>query len=316
MLDNILFSTDRVLPFFVVILLGWLLRRTGAFDAAFFSQINRFIYRVAFPLTMFQNVWSIDWRAGVSLRLPLIALVLTALSFGVSWLINELFVRDKALIGTLVQGSCRGNFMILGVPLLLAVAGESMRPQVMIASAMVIPFYGVMSTVVLSVRGRGTAGVRPAAVAKNVLRTPMVIGALAALGWSALRLPTPVLLSSPLSYVAQTATGLGLLALGGSIEWRPDNGRLGLAVYAALCKTVLIPVAAVGAAYLLGLRRMELFYIFGIFGSPTAIVSYSTARELGGNGPLAANLLLISTLLSVLTLSGGICLMRGLHWVS
>ncbi|RME40753.1 MAG: AEC family transporter, partial [Deltaproteobacteria bacterium] len=52
-----------VLPVFLVILLGWLLRRIGLIDAAFLATTNRLVYYVALPLLLFHRIGTADFAS-------------------------------------------------------------------------------------------------------------------------------------------------------------------------------------------------------------------------------------------------------------
>ena len=48
--------------------------------------------------------------------------------------------------------------------------------------------------------------------------------------------------------------------------------------------------------------RMELGVIVILFGAPTAVSSFPMAQAMGGDGPLAANLVVLTTVCSMATL--------------
>jgi predicted permease len=52
-----------------------------------------------------------------------------------------------------------------------------------------------------------------------------------------------------------------------------------------------------------------------MFGAPVAVSSYAMASEMGGDGALASNIMIITTFFSAITLSLGIYVMRVLGWI-
>ena len=60
---------------------------------------------------------------------------------------------------------------------------------------------------------------------------------------------------------------------------------------------------------------MDLGILFLLSASPTAAASYVMTRAMGGNAGLAANIIVLTTLGSILGSSLGITLLRGMGWM-
>lgn len=50
MLENILFSMNSTMPLFFIMLLGYVLHRTGFLSDAFVAGANKFVFYVALPV--------------------------------------------------------------------------------------------------------------------------------------------------------------------------------------------------------------------------------------------------------------------------
>ena len=66
-------------------------------------------------------------------------------------------------------------------------------------------------------------------------------------------------------------------------------------------KLIVYPAMAVGVAILLGFRNEQLAVILAMSASPTAVSSYTMAQQMDGDGPLAGQLVVFTTLFSILT---------------
>ena len=64
--------------------------------------------------------------------------------------------------------------------------------------------------------------------------------------------------------------------------------------------------------YALGLRGLELFLLIAVYGTPVAAASYPMAQNMGGDGELAGQLVVISTVVSVVTLFFWIFFLRSI----
>ena len=315
MVENIIFSLDRVLPFFLLILLGYSLKALKIIPEAFLSSVNRYVYRVALPVNLFISTASMETAGENHTRFLVWAFLLTVGAALLIWAITELLFPDKKIIGTLVQGAFRSNYSLLGIPLATAVVGASAAAPAAMALAVIVPTYSIISVIALFTRGSSTEKPNPKKILIGVISQPVFIGTLLGLAAGLVHLPLPNVINQTLQQVAGTATPLGLMAIGGLFDAKIATARLKPALYSSLIKIGILPVLAVGAAYLLGFRGTSLFLYYIMFGAPVAVSSYSTASELGGDPHVASNIMIITTLFSSLTLSLGIYIMRSLGWI-
>ncbi len=77
-------------------------------------------------------------------------------------------------------------------------------------------------------------------------------------------------------------------------------------------KLVLVPAATVALAIPFSFSQLEMGVIFLMAAAPTATASYIMVQAMRGNGVLAANIIVLSSLGSVLSGSLGIVILR--HW--
>ena len=63
MLENILFSMNSTMPLFFIMLLGYVLHRTGFLSDAFVAGANKFVFYVALPVQLFRDLATMDVRA-------------------------------------------------------------------------------------------------------------------------------------------------------------------------------------------------------------------------------------------------------------
>jgi len=315
MLGNIVFSLNHVFPFFLMIVIGAGLRHFQILPGDFFKSLNRFVYRVALPTSLFYSCSRISWAEAGEGGFIFYLWAGTIGCYAVIWICSEIFIKDKTVIGTFVQSSFRGNYLLLGTPVLLSILGERALSTTSMIAAFIIPTYGVLSIFVLSARnGGGQPGNIPTLL-KNVLTNPMIIGAVAGTLWSLTPFQFPFFVTQTLSYVGASATSMGLISVGGIFDWTLAKNRIKISLVASSIKLIVQPGVMVAVSYLIGIRGENLFYVFILFANPCATAVYSVASELNGDGPLASNTLIITTVLSALTMAAGITLMRTAGWI-
>ena len=126
-------------------------------------------------------------------------------------------------------------------------------------------------------------------------------------------LPTAV--HDPLAMLAAAAVPLALLTLGASL-CRPDEplsaGRAEIMTITAL-KLIAQPAIAFGAGVALGLSRDQMLAVVVCAGLPTAQNVFVFARQYDAWVEQASSAVLVGTLLSVVTLTGTMWLVKTGH---
>ena len=304
MLGNLVFSFNMVLPIFTVMLAGALLRRAGLLSGEFVKTGNRLVFFVALPASLFLSAFRADLSVAFDAGFVLFAVTVTTVVFAVSWALAELFIKDKTVIGSFVQGSVRGNFAILGLPLLSSLAGEEGMTAGVLVVTFVVPLYSVFSILVLSVRSAEPRKVSVPGLLKTVFTNCMIVGILLGSLLAAARVPLPGIVVKPLEIVASLTTPLSLLCLGGSIDLKALGKKWKLAAASSFIKIVVTPLVCLPIAYFLGFRGAALLAMLVMLGVPTAIAGYAMAVQMKGDEAVASACIMMTTLFSVFTLTG------------
>lgn len=303
MIDNLLYSINAILPIILLVVLGVFLKRFGKVTDAFCEVADWLVFKIALPVMLFLEVASSTLSENQNGKL--IAFIIPAVTgaFIVVSLLTVLFMKDKSKRGAFIQGSCRSNFAILGVPLANNMFGEIGGQTVAIIMPFVILMFNAYSVVILSVfSSKGDHKVNLKSVLKNIITNPLIISVLIGLPFMIWKIPLPVAANKTLNYLSGLCTPLALISLGAN--FKPENlkGRIGYACGASLIKTILLPALAVTAAALLGLRGPSLGAVLICFGAPSAVSSYIMAKKMDNDHELAAQTLLLSTMICVFTI--------------
>lgn len=316
MLSNLTYSVNAILPIFLLAVLGALFRKTGKIDDRFVDTADWLMFKIALPVMLFQEVAGSSLSDSLDLKLILFLIVSVTLSFLLTSVVVSVTVRDRSKRGALIQGCCRSNFAILGVPIAVNMFGDIGGETIAIAMPFVILMFNTYSVIILTVYSgdsdkrldRGTV----IGILKNIATNPLIIGILLGAVFLLAKIPIPAAADKTLTYLANLTTPLALISLGANFRMESLKGRVGYALIGALTKTVILPAAAVTAAALIGLRGPSLGVVLICFGAPTAVSSYIMAKKMGNDHELAAQILLLSTLFCVLTIFVGIFILRTL----
>lgn len=309
---NLIFSLSTVLPIFAVMFLGFLLRRWNFLSESFVREGNKLVFRVALPVSLFVSTYNLELDVFFDAKFIAFVLGATLLSFFLVWGIFEWVIKDKDLIGTLVQACYRGNFAILGLPLLHNVIGAENSAKALLVIGFVVPLYNVLAVVILTLRSKTPGTISPGKILLRIVKNPLIIGIAGGFLASMLPFSMPGPVGNMLDIIKDLATPFALICLGGSIKLQGAERKFRYSLMTVLIKTIGIPAVFLILAYLLGFRSYDFVVIMVMLAVPTAVSSYSMVVEMGGDGDIAANSVVFSTFLSVFTLTLFIYLFKGL----
>ncbi len=314
MLDSFLYSLNIVAPIFIIVVLGAVLGRFKFFGHEFLSACDNLVFKICLPCLLFQDIATVDIAESFNGKLMLFSIGAVGGSVILLCLTVPLFVKDKAKCGAFVQGTFRSNAAILGVTLAANMFGDAGVSIIAMILPVIVTLFNVFAVIILSIYAPAESKLSVKElvlrILKSIVTNPLIISIVLALLWQLLPIEMPLVLDRSLSYLADMSMPLALISLGANFKLESLRGRVGTAVLASLCKTVIVPVLCVFAAIMLGFSGVELGIVFIILGGPTAVSSYIMAKQMKSDHELAAQILLISTLMSVFTLFIGIFLLK------
>ena len=314
-MENFVFSLNVTLPIFVIILIGGFLKRVGLLTDGFTTVADKFVFKVALPVQLFQDIAIMDIRSDFSGKFVLFCMVATTFMFAACWGLGWFFLKDKSMVGAFAQGAARGSAAILGIAFVKNIYGSSGMTPMMIVTA--VPLFNIYSVIILSVSSAGgkfSADVLKTTL-KGIITNPIILGILAGMLWSLLKLPWPTLISRSVGYLANTATPLALLVLGATFRGQEALQKIGPTIAATFLKLVGIPALIFPAAIAMGFRGSELVAIMIMLASPTTVTCYIMAKNLKGDATLSASIVMAATLLSSFTLTFWVFIIKSLNYI-
>lgn len=311
-LELILFIANNVFPVFLIIGLGFALRKINLINANFCTIANQLIFMVALPAFIFAEMLKMDVRKAFDFNLIGYVYLGTFATVFLAWITGKILKAKDSDFGAFIQGSYRGNLAIIGLALIGNVGGTIALGKAAIVLAFVMPLYNVIAIVVLSFYSTSSNAGMYKKVLKDIAVNPLMIALVLGFVFSLARITLPAIAQTTVNYLASLSLPLALIGIGGSLSRENLIKSKRFAVIAASLKLVAAPVILTLIAYQIGFRGYDLLVIYISFGAPTAIVSYVMAESMGGNGGLASSVILITTFFSVLTISAAVFVMKAL----
>lgn len=309
-LDTFFFSLGAIAPIFFIIFLGNLLKWRGIIDDAFIRQSSRLVFNIALPLLLFLKVTELPFSE--LLIAKEVAYFYTAMisAFLLLQIAANIFIKNENDRGVFVQGSFRGNFIIIGLSIVDNLYGEAGLAKAAIVVIFLVPINNILAIITLLIPYDKSKVRNPFQAFGSLLKNPLIIGVLIALPFAYFQWPIPAVVRKTGGYLAGLGLPLALIGIGASVKLGNLKAIPGLAKLAVSIRLVFIPAIFVPLAYLLGFTGQNLVLLFIIFSTPTAVVSFIMADAMNRNAQLAANIVFLSTFLGMFTLATGIFLLR------
>lgn len=309
-MSDLAFSLNATMPVFLTMVLGFVFRRLGWISDKFASDMNKFVFLIPLPVMLFRQLAETDFRKTWDGRFVLFCFVATLLSVLLAFLISHV-LKSIPERGEFIQGAYRSSAAILGIAYIQNIYGDATLAPLMILGA--VPLYNVMAVVVLALTSEENRTLDARTVRKTlygVVTNPIILGIVFGLIWSVLQIPMPGILDKTLQNVAQIATPMGLLALGASIRPEKVKGELGPAILATFIKLIALEAIFLPVAAAMGFRKEKLVAILIMLGSPTTVTSFVMAKNMGHEGTLSSNTVVLATVFSAFTLTFWVFLVR------
>ena len=300
-------------PVFSMLFLGVALKRLGLIDAAFINTASALVFRGTLPTLLFLGIVQADLRTALQPALLVYFVLATLGCFLLAW--GWAILRcPEADRGIYTQGAFRGNNGIIGLALATSMYGDYGLSVGAVLGGVVILSYNTLSAIVLAIYSP-EAKTDAWSLTKNILSNPLIIGVLAAIPFAAWQIPLPAWLLTSGEYFAQMSLPLALICIGGTLTLESLRESSGMAISSSLMKVLWLPLVATLGAWLWGFRDADLAILFLYFASPTAAASFVMAKAVGGNHQLAAAIIVLTTLATVVTTNLGLFVLQWAGWI-
>jgi len=218
------------------------------------------------------------------------------------WLTRWILRPDARDFASLQQCAFRFNTYI-GLALAQRLSGDAGVAQLAIIVAFAVPLCNALAVLPLASHSGGNLVVQ-------LLRNPLLVATGAGLIGSGIGLELPEPVMALLNRMGQAAVALGLLSVGAGLNVTGVAGSRCLVAVVTAIKVLLVPACALWFGTLLGLQADMLATVVLFAALPTASSAYILAIQMGGNGPLVAAAITVSTLSTMITLPVWLSLVR------
>ena len=299
-MENIKICVNAVLPLFIYIVIGVLIRKAGMMNSEENKRVNKILFTFFYPVLMFENIHGADLSTVFNVKLVLFSIAFIIFSVLITTAAVVRIEHNNASRGAMIQAIYRSNFVLMGVMIVQSIFGKEGLPTAALMVTFVVPCFNFIAVVVLEHFRGGRADIP--AVLLNVIKNPLIIGAALGALFSLTGVGLPGVIEDVIGGISDATMPMALIMLG--VSFNPSvittKGRsIMLCVIARLC---IIPMIGLPLAAILGFRGAEFVTLLIMMASPTAVSSYPMAVAMDSDGEIAGSAVMLSTPLSCITL--------------
>jgi predicted permease len=308
---------QAVIPVFLVIATGAVLRRYRFLDQGFIDAANALVYYILLPCLLFHEISRTEFHEAFSGPLVIGGYAATLVTFLLAFYLSGSLGIGPAERGSFIQGSVRANLAYVGLPVVFNAVGEAGLRKAGIFLGFIVPLLNALAVAALIIphgSGKGRGRETAKRVVRQIATNPIILACLVAIAWSVYKLPVPALLRRTLQLISPATLPLSLLCLGGAFSMERARRGFSLASLAAFLKLVFLTGLGLALYRWMGVAGTDLRIGMIMLGCPTAVVTYVMASQLSGDADLAGTIVITSTAASAVTITGWLFALRAMGW--
>ena len=282
---------------------GYVLRKIRFVSEDFLAQLNKLVFKFCLPLMLFQEIRHSFKGDFSNPKLIIAGLAGISAIILISFLTVPLLVKRNAQRGSIIQGIYRSNFLIYGLPLATGMYADRAISAISTLMAIMIPFFNVAAVIILSVYSETeTHKVSVKSLLHGIVSNPLIIGSVFGILAGLIRLELPGAIELPVAQLAATAAPLALFVLGGEFKFHNLRNNWVKVVAVTIVRLIVVPVVALSICVCVGFRGVDLAVLLCIFATPAAMAGYIMAKNMGNDGELSGQIVVLTTACSCVTI--------------
>lgn len=314
--SNLIFSLNATMPLFIMMVLGFFLKKTTLLDEHSTKKINQLVFKVFLPALIFMDLSSKDFLSIWDTKMVVFCFVVTVISIALAF-VFALPVKNKPERGEFIQAAYRSGAATLGIAFMTNIYDDASMVALMIIGS--VPLYNVAAVIILDLTsGQNSSGNKKdlwMKTIKNVITNPIIIGIALGMIWSLLGLYNPPIIEKSLTYLGNLASPLALIGLGACFEFCDIKEKWRQTVSISAIKLMLWSMLFLPVAISMGFREEKLVAILTMLGSATTSSCFVMAKNLGHEGKVSSCSVMATTLISSFTLTLWLFILRTMGYI-
>ena len=308
-MENFYISLNAVLPMFIMLFIGFAIRKLNILKESFLPPLNKLVFTVFFPFLMFNNIFGSDFGSVFNPKLLIFAVAAVAVIYVLSVGFTLIVEKSNYSRGAMIQAIYRSNFVLMGMPIVENIFGEGKLGMTAVLVTVIVPMYNILAVITLEVFRRNKMK-----ILKGIATNPLIIGSVAGILAVALNIKLPQAIDSVVSDIAGAATPIALMILGASVTFKSIKKCRRNLVICILARLIAVPAICLTAASLLGFRGVDFVSLIGLFCSPCAVSSFTMSQQMGSDYELSGATVVFTSITACFTMFLWIFLFKQLNF--
>lgn len=295
---------NSVIPVFLMVAMGYFFRKKNIIEDNTEKFLNNLAYYLLLPAMIFISIYKAPFEKILDLRVVLGLYAGAFIVFIIAAVIAMAYPKEKR--AGFVLPSFRTNIAYIGFPLIMHAYGQLALAEISVITGFIAPVTITFSIIYLKILYRD-GGKDSKSVFYHIITDPLVISSVIGIGFSYFRLKLPQFAFNTLDMISSMGSPLMLLAVGAGLKISAIRKDKMLVALSAILKLIVQPAISLFIfTFIIPLSGLEFKVAVMTFSFPSALSTYIMVKQYKGDGELTAAIIMVTTLLSILTMSGWI----------
>ncbi len=298
-------------PIFIVIAIGFLIRKKNIISEDGVSLLNKLAYNIGLPALFFLSITNYDLGDIFNIQIIKVIYLTYAISILLSVLINLAIRRSGKTKGAIIVSSFRCNMAFVGFPIVLAAYGDLALAKASLVVIFLVPVNIIATVIIFKFYNRRGKSIEIRGMLLSLVKDPIIIGTLLGILFSYFRIPVPEVFHDSLDIISAMTVAMALISIGASFRFVHLKNDFKIVSYTGFNKLILLPaVAFILSTFVFKVEAFDRNVMVILFATPLAVAAYIMAKELRSNHQLLASALILTTIASALTISAWLLLFK------
>lgn len=305
-MNSLTTAVQAITPVFLSLGIGIIIRKYHILKLSTFKDMNNLVFYLFIPTNIMIGIYNSRLEINENMKFVILLLFYIVLLFSFLLILGKLLSRkdNNTDFPELLQCLFRSNFIIMGIPILQLLFGDISSGAY--AFAISSPIIGILSVVLFNTYTNNNFNVRELLI--SIVKNPLVLATAIGIFLNISSLSFPTSAETVINTIANSSSVMSLIVMGGTLQFSKFSTPAASLVKVSLIKLIVIPTVFLLLSIPFDLTLFEKAILVLIFGGPTAISAYSLAYTTNGNANLTSEIIMFSTILSILTIPLFLCI--------
>lgn len=292
---------DILIPLYLLITLGYFLKKYQFPNKEFWPGIERLTYFILFPALLFAALLKTQINLALIGQVLVVITIPTAISGLFQWLGFLSPNLEEATFSSMFQGAARNNTLISLVVAAWLVPSNGVAIMA-ITILIMVPFNNLSAIFVLMHYGDNNQTKVQTKRWLGIVKNPLIIACILGLSFSILEIKLATPLVNTADFLGRSALPFALLAVGAGLKFGSIFEKKLAIFLSTFAKLLLTPVLALSLCIAFD-ASADLAKIAIIFSAmPTAVSSFILAKQMGGDADTMAQIITVQTIIAAFTI--------------